>query len=56
MKWKVDRTTIFATFALVLAGYARIMLAHDLVLGGALIGVGIILGVRVFLYFRKPDP
>jgi hypothetical protein len=55
MRWKADRTTIFAAFACVAAGSLRIVFAHDLVLGGALIGVGIIIAVRVFLYFRKPD-
>jgi hypothetical protein len=55
MKWKADRTTIFAAFGLVAAGCARIVFAHDLVLGGALVGLGIILAVRVFLYFRKSD-
>jgi hypothetical protein len=55
MKWKADRTTILAASVAVAAGYARIVFAHDFVLGGALIGVGIILAVRVFLYFRKPD-
>jgi hypothetical protein len=53
--WKADRTTIFAAFACAAAGSARIVFAHDLVLGGALIGVAIILAVRTFLYFRKPD-
>jgi hypothetical protein len=55
MKWKADRTTIIVAFALVAAGWARIALAHDRVLGGALIGVGIILAVRIFFYFRTPD-
>lgn len=55
MKWKADRTTILAAFALVVGGFARIAFAHDLVLGGASIGLGIILAVRVFLYFRTPD-
>jgi hypothetical protein len=55
MKWKADRTTIFAACGLVAAGYARIVFAHDLVLGGALVGLGIIIAVRAFLYFRKPD-
>jgi hypothetical protein len=54
MKWKADRTTIFAAFALVAAGFARLVFAHDLV-GGALIGLGIVLAVRAFLYFRTPD-
>ena len=55
MKWKADRTTIFAAVALVAAGYARIVFAQDLVLGCALVGLGIIIAVRAFLYFRKPD-
>jgi len=54
MKWKADLTTIFAAFACVAAGSARIVFAHDLVLGGALIGLGIVIGVRVFIYYRKP--
>jgi hypothetical protein len=55
MKWKADRTTILAAFGLVAAGWARIAFAHDLVLGGMLIGLGIVLAVRVFFYFRTPD-
>ena len=55
MKWKADRSTIFAAFAAVAAGWARIAFAHDFVLGGALIGLGIIIAVRAFLYFRTPD-
>ena len=57
MKWKADRTTILAVFALVVVvdGFARIAFAHDLVLGGASIVLGVILAVRVFLYFRTPD-
>ena len=54
MKWKADRTTMLAAFALVVGGFARIAFAHDLVLGGASIGLGIIIAVRVFLYFRTP--
>jgi hypothetical protein len=50
---KADRTTILAAIGLVLAGFGRIAFAHDLVLGGALIGLGIIMAVRVFFYFRK---
>jgi hypothetical protein len=53
MKWKADRTTIVAAFASVAAGWARIAFAHDLVLGGAMIGVGIALAVRTFFYFRS---
>jgi len=55
MKWKADGTTIVAAFVVVAAGWARIALAHDVVLGGALIGLGIILTLRMFLYFRKPN-
>jgi hypothetical protein len=55
VKWKADRTTIFAAFALVAAGWGRIAFAHDLVFGGLLIGLGIIIAVRAFFYFRKPD-
>ena len=54
-EWKSDRTTIFATVASVAAGLGRIFFAHDLLLGGALVGLGIILAVRHFLYFRKLD-
>ena len=53
MKWKADGTTILAAFASVAAGWARIAFAHDLVLGGALIGGGIIIAVRTFFYFRS---
>jgi len=53
MKWKADRTTIYAAIALVVGGFGRIVFNHDLVLGGAAIGLGIILAVRVFFYFRK---
>jgi hypothetical protein len=53
MKWKADRTTILAAFGSVAAGWARIEFAHDLVLGGLLIGVGIIIAVRTFFYFRS---
>jgi len=55
MKWEADRTTIFAAFALVAAGGARIAFAHDLILGGALIGLGIIIALRTYFYFRTPD-
>jgi hypothetical protein len=55
MKWKANRTTIFAAFALVAAGSARIAFAHDFALGGALVGLGIIIAVRTFFYFRTPD-
>jgi len=55
MKWKADRTTIFAALALVVAGWGRIAFAHDFVLGGALIGLGIIIAVRTFFSFRTPD-
>jgi hypothetical protein len=51
--WKADRTTILAAIALVVAGFGRIVFAHDLVLGGAAIGLGVIIAVRVFFYFRK---
>jgi hypothetical protein len=44
---------MLAAIALVVAGFGRIVFAHDLVLGGAAIGLGIILAVRVFFYFRK---
>ena len=54
-KWKADRTTIFAAVALVTAGLGRMVFAHDFVLGGALAGVGIILAVRIFLYFWRLD-
>jgi hypothetical protein len=39
--WKADRTTISAAIVLVLAGFGRIAFAHDLMLGGASIGLGI---------------
>jgi hypothetical protein len=55
MKWEADRTTIFAALALVAAGGARIAFAHDLILGGALIGLGIIIALRAYFYFRTPD-
>jgi len=55
MKWTANRTTIFAAFALVAAGSARIAFAHDFVFGGALVGLGIIIAVRAFFYFRTPD-
>jgi hypothetical protein len=55
MKWTANRTTIFAAFALVAGGSARIAFAHDFVLGGALVGLGIIIAVRAFFYFRTPD-
>lgn len=55
MKWKADRTTILAAFGLVAGGWARIAFVHDLVLGGALIGVGIVLAVRAFFYFQTPN-
>jgi hypothetical protein len=51
--WKADRTTILAAIALVFAGFGRIVFAHDLILGGALIGLGIILAIRIILYFRE---
>lgn len=54
--WKADRTTILAAIALVVCGFGRIVFAHDVVLGGGAIGLGIILAVRVFLYFRKVRP
>lgn len=54
MEWKADRSTIFAAIGAVAAGWARIVFAHDLVLGGALIGVGIIIAVRSFFYLRAP--
>jgi hypothetical protein len=54
VKWKADRTTIFAAFASLAAGWGRIAFAHDFVLGGALIGLGIIVAVRAFFYFRTP--
>jgi hypothetical protein len=54
MRWQADRTTVVAAFALVAAGCARIVFSHDLELGGALVGLGIIIAVRVFLYLRKP--
>ncbi len=50
---KADRTTILATIALAVAGFGRIVFAHDFILGGALIGLGIILAIRIILYFRK---
>ena len=53
MKRKADGTTILAAFAGVVAGWARIAFAHDLVLGGVLIGGGIILAVRTFFYFHS---
>jgi len=53
MKWKADRTTILAAFALVAGGWVRITFFHDLVLGGLLFGCGIILAVRTFFYFRS---
>jgi hypothetical protein len=55
MKWEADRTTIFAAFAALAAGWGRIAFAHDFILGGILIGVGIIIAVRAFFYFRTPD-
>jgi hypothetical protein len=56
MKWEADRTTIFAAFALVAAGGARIAFAHDFILGGALIGLGIIIALRAYFYFRTQMP
>lgn len=53
-QWKADRTTIFAAVGLVAAGLGRIVFAHDLVLGSALIGLGIVLAIRIIFYFRKP--
>jgi hypothetical protein len=54
MKWKADRATRLAAFGAVAAGWGRIAFAHDCMLGGALIGLGIIIAVRVFFYFRTP--
>lgn len=54
-QWKADRTTIFASVALVAAGLGRMVFNHDFVLGGALTSLGIIIAARVFLYFRKLD-
>jgi hypothetical protein len=55
MKWTADRSTIFAAIALLAGGAARIVFAHDPILGVALIGLGIIIAVRAFFYFRAPD-
>jgi hypothetical protein len=52
--WKADQSTIAAAFLVVLAGWGRIAFAHDFVLGGALIALGIILAVQTFLSFRTP--
>jgi hypothetical protein len=53
MSWKADRSTTIAAFVLVAAGWARITFAHDLVLGFALIALGIIIAVRTVIYFLK---
>lgn len=55
MKGTADRTMIFAAIAAVVAGWGRIAFAHDFVLGGALIGLGVIIAVRTFFSFRTPD-
>jgi Na+/H+-translocating membrane pyrophosphatase len=53
MKWTADRRTIFAAIAAVAAGYVQIALLHNLVLGYALFGLGVLLTVRAFFYFRS---
>jgi hypothetical protein len=50
---KSDKTAIFAALAALAAGGARIVFAHDVVLGCALIGVGIAISVRAIRDFRK---
>ena len=55
MKWKASRATIVAALALVAAGWGRIAFAHDIVSGGVMIGLALIIAVRAFLYFRTPD-
>ena len=54
MKWKADGTITFAAIICVLAGASRIV-AHNYILGSALIGVGLAICVRTIISRRKPD-
>ena len=55
MKWKADRSTIFAIIFLAASGLKRIVIRHDFVLGGVGIGLGIAIAVRAFLNYQSPD-
>ena len=55
MTWKADRTTTLAAIAMAVAGIGRIIFSRDWVMGAVLIGLSVVIAVRAFIYYRKPD-
>lgn len=55
MKWKADGSVRFAALASMMAGAGRIYFAHDYILRGALIVVGMAIAIRIALSLRNTN-